>query len=36
MNNISIFSLGILSGMILQTLLIFLYCSLKINDIDKK
>lgn len=31
-----LFSLGILCGMILQILLIFLYCSLKINDIDKK
>ena len=31
-----VFGIGILCGMVLQTLLVFLYGSLKINNIDKK
>lgn len=30
------FIVGILCGMVIQTLLIFLYASLRINNIDKK
>ena len=36
MNKLLLFCLGILCGMIIQTLLIFLYASLRINNIDKK
>lgn len=36
MSKFLLFCLGILCGMIIQTLLIFLYASLRINNIDKK
>lgn len=35
MNNILIFGLGILCGMVLQTLLIFIYGAMRANNIDK-
>lgn len=36
MSRLAVFGLGILCGMVLQTILIFLYCCLKINSIEKK
>lgn len=36
MSRTLVFGLGILTGMVLQTLLIFIYISLRIDDIDKK
>lgn len=36
MNEILIFGTGVLSGIVIQTLLVFIYASLRINDIDKK
>lgn len=36
MNRLAVFGIGILCGMALQILLIWLYACLKINDIDKK
>ena len=36
MNKILIFGIGVACGMVIQTLLIFLYASLRINNVDKK
>lgn len=36
MNILLVFGLGVLCGMVGIVLLVFLYSSLKINDIDKK
>lgn len=36
MNKILIFAFGVACGMVIQTLLLFLYASLRINNIDKK
>lgn len=36
MSRLLVFGLGVLCGIVLQTLLMFLYVTLRINDIDKK
>lgn len=36
MSRLAVFGLGILCGMVIQTMLIFLYSCLKINSIEKK
>ena len=36
MSRLLVFGLGILCGMVLQTLLIFIYACLRINNIEKK
>ena len=36
MSRLAVFGLGVLCGIVLQTMLILLYCSLIVNNIDKK
>ena len=36
MSRLLVFGLGILCGMVLQTMLILLYACIRINNIDKK